>query len=153
MKSRILLVDDDRAVLLTLRAVLEINGFEVDTAESAAAAIASIEREQYAVVISDSHMEAEDSGFQVLQVARQQAYHPATVMLSAFPPEKAGAVSVEAGNAVLLKPIGAQDLLLQIEALLQPGQNSQPDTPEKRRPQADRAFLSAAKRENAGKMS
>ena len=35
MKRRILLVDDEVAVLLTLKAVLEISGFEVDTAASA----------------------------------------------------------------------------------------------------------------------
>ena len=35
MKRRILLVDDEVAVLLTLKAVLEINGFDVDTAASA----------------------------------------------------------------------------------------------------------------------
>ena len=35
MKRRILLVDDELAILLTLRAVLEMNGFEVETAASA----------------------------------------------------------------------------------------------------------------------
>ena len=35
MKRRILLVDDDVAVLLTMKAVLEISGFDVDTAASA----------------------------------------------------------------------------------------------------------------------
>ena len=38
MKRRILLVDDELAILLTLKAVLEINGFEVETATSAAEA-------------------------------------------------------------------------------------------------------------------
>jgi CheY-like chemotaxis protein len=40
MKRRILLVDDDLAVLLTLKAVLELHGFEVDTAGSSAEAFA-----------------------------------------------------------------------------------------------------------------
>ena len=35
MKRRILLVDDDVAVLLTMKAVLEISGFDVVTAASA----------------------------------------------------------------------------------------------------------------------
>jgi len=35
MKRRILLVDDELAILLTLKAILEINGFEVETATSA----------------------------------------------------------------------------------------------------------------------
>ena len=40
MKRRILIVDDDLAVLLTLKAVLELDGFEVDTAGSSAEAFA-----------------------------------------------------------------------------------------------------------------
>ncbi len=32
MKRRILLVDDELAILLTLKAILEMNGFEVETA-------------------------------------------------------------------------------------------------------------------------
>ena len=39
MKRRILLVDDDVAVLLTLKAVLEQNEFTVETATSAAEAM------------------------------------------------------------------------------------------------------------------
>ena len=39
MKRRILLVDDDVAVLLTLKAVLEMNQFEVETASSGAEAM------------------------------------------------------------------------------------------------------------------
>ncbi len=35
MKRRILLVDDELRILLTLKAVLEMHGFEVDTAASA----------------------------------------------------------------------------------------------------------------------
>ena len=38
MKRRILLVDDDVTVLLTLKAVLELNQFDVQTAGSAAEA-------------------------------------------------------------------------------------------------------------------
>ncbi len=39
MRRRILLVDDDVTVLLTLKAVLELNQFEVETAGSAAEAV------------------------------------------------------------------------------------------------------------------
>ncbi len=35
MTRRILLVDDELAILLTLKAILEMNGFEVETATSA----------------------------------------------------------------------------------------------------------------------
>jgi CheY-like chemotaxis protein len=43
LKRRILLVDDDLAVLLTLKAVLELHGFEVETAASSAEAFARMD--------------------------------------------------------------------------------------------------------------
>ena len=61
MKRRILLVDDDLAVLLTLKAVLEFHGFEVETASSTAEAISRLESAEYAMVISDLRMETEDA--------------------------------------------------------------------------------------------
>jgi DNA-binding response OmpR family regulator len=118
MKPRILLVDDDQAVLLTLRAVLEMNGFAIDTAGNAEDAIAQLARERYEIVISDSHMETEDSGFRVIQAARQQSYKPATAMLTAYPPVELRHGTC-GGDAVLLKPLGTQELLRQIAKLLE----------------------------------
>jgi CheY-like chemotaxis protein len=46
MKRRIL-VDDDPAVLLTLKAVLDLHGFEVETAGSSAEAFARMESGVY----------------------------------------------------------------------------------------------------------
>ena len=42
MKRRILLVDDELAILLTLKTILEIHQFEVETASSAKEAIAKL---------------------------------------------------------------------------------------------------------------
>jgi len=52
MKRRILLVDDDVAVLLTLKAVLELNHFDVQTASSAAEAIEKLASGVYDMVIN-----------------------------------------------------------------------------------------------------
>jgi CheY-like chemotaxis protein len=86
MKRRILLVDDDLAVLLTLKAVLELNGFEVETASSSAEAVARMESNVYQMVISDLHMETEEAGLEVIRTARRQPYYPATALLTAHPP-------------------------------------------------------------------
>ncbi len=86
MKRRILLVDDDLAVLLTLKAVLEFHGFEVETAASSAEAFARMESSVYHMVISDLRMETEEAGLEVLRTARRQAYNPATALLTAYPP-------------------------------------------------------------------
>jgi CheY-like chemotaxis protein len=86
MKRRILLVDDDLAVLLTLKAVLELHGFEVETAGSSAEAFARMESGVYQMVISDLRMETEEAGLEVIWRARRQAYDPATALLTACPP-------------------------------------------------------------------
>ena len=117
MKRRILLVDDDMAVLLTLKAVLEMNEFDVDTASSAAEAVKKLAADVYEMVITDSRMETEDAGFHVIRAARKQKYNPATALLTAYPPED-HEWKREGAQSLLVKPLGTQDLLRQIEALL-----------------------------------
>jgi len=132
MKRRILLVDDDLAVLLTLKAVLELHGFEVETAGSSAEAFARMESAVYHMVISDLSMETEDAGLEVIRTARRQAYDPATALLTAYPPsgehwrgedwdgkQRNGEDwSGENSDSLLIKPLGTGDLLRQVEALL-----------------------------------
>ena len=84
-KRRILLVDDELAILLTLRAILEMNGFEVDTAASAKEAQNKLKSGVYEMVIADMRMESETSGYDVIHAARQQPYDPATALLTAYP--------------------------------------------------------------------
>ena len=76
MKRRILLVDDEVAILLTLQAVLEINGFEVETAASAREAKLKIRDNQYHMVITDMRMESDSAGNEVVLAARKSAASP-----------------------------------------------------------------------------
>src|ERR1700759_4081130 len=85
MKRRILLVDDEVAVLLTLKAVLEISGFDVDTAASAREGKSKLPPRQYHMVITDMRMENDEAGIEVIKAARAAEYHPAIAMLTAFP--------------------------------------------------------------------
>lgn len=117
MKRKILLVDDDATVLLTLKAVLELNQFDVQTASSAVEGIQKLMASEYDMVITDSRMETDDAGFHVIRAARQQRYNPATALLTAYPPRNMEGKQNSA-QSVLVKPIGTQDLLRQIEALL-----------------------------------
>src|SRR5579864_3552933 len=85
MSQRILLVDDEPAILLTLKAILEMKGFEVVTATSSAEAKLRLEVGSYHLVITDMKMEKETSGFDVVRFARQQQYRPAVAILTAHP--------------------------------------------------------------------
>jgi DNA-binding response OmpR family regulator len=117
MKRRILLVDDDLAVLLTLKAVLELNGFEVDTASSTTLAFSRLEAGVYQMVITDLRMETEDAGLEVIRAARRQSYDPATALLTAYPPAGEGWAQ-EHSQSLLVKPLGTRELIRQVEALL-----------------------------------
>jgi DNA-binding NtrC family response regulator len=117
MKRRILLVDDDLTVLLTLKAVLELHGFEVDTAANTTEAFNRLESGVYHMVISDLRMETEDAGLEVIRAARRQSYQPATALLTAYPPN-GERWSNDHSESLLVKPLGTSDLLRQVEALL-----------------------------------
>jgi CheY-like chemotaxis protein len=117
MKRRILLADDELTILLTLKAVLEMNGFEVDTAASAREAIRKLGENEYHMVITDMKMEQDTSGYEVIRAARRRPYDPATAILTAY--EKLGRDwHAEGARSLLIKPVGTADLLRQIEALL-----------------------------------
>ena len=116
MKRRILLVDDEVAVLLTLKAVLEISGFDVDTATSAREGKARIKHREYEMVITDMRMEAEEAGREVIAAAKEAAYAPAVALLTAFPVDD-DAVDALGADKMLVKPMHTRVLLQQLESL------------------------------------
>lgn len=143
MKRRILLVDDELAILLTLKAVLEISGFEVETAASAREARSRIKNHHYHMVITDMRMENESAGLEVVKAAKMAPYKPAVAMLTAFP--LPGSEWREHGmDQMLVKPMNTTDLLRQLEALLVSHED-------KKRKSADAGILEAATESAAAK--
>ena len=116
MKRRILLVDDEIAVLLTLKAVLEISGFDVDTAASAREGKSKLKTREYHMIITDMRMESDASGMEVIAAARAASYHPAIALLTAFPVDDDG--QGLGADKMLVKPMHTRVLLQQIEKLL-----------------------------------
>jgi DNA-binding NtrC family response regulator len=117
MKRRILLADDEQAILLTLKAILEIHGFEVETAASAREAIAKLQSASYHMVITDMKMEHEKAGYDVIRAAKETDCNPAVAILTAFP-SLGREWKREGAQSMLVKPMNTDDLLRQIEALL-----------------------------------
>ena len=117
MKRRILLVDDEVAVLLTMKAVLEISGFDVDTAASAREGKSKLRTHEYHMVITDMRMENDEAGAEVIAAARSASYHPAVALLTAFPVADEDWQTMGA-DKMLVKPMHTRVLLQQIEKLL-----------------------------------
>jgi DNA-binding response OmpR family regulator len=118
MKRRILLVDDEVAVLLAMKAVLEISGFEVETAASAREGKSRLRTREYNMVITDMRMENDAAGHEVIVAARSAPYRPAVALLTAFPVDE-GDWQEMGAHQLLLKPMHTRVLLQQIEQLFQ----------------------------------
>lgn len=117
-KRRVLLVDDEVAVLLTMKAVLEISGFDVETATSAHEGRSKIRTREYQMVITDMRMESDAAGREVIQAARTAPYHPAVALLTAFPVEQDDWMEMGA-DRMLVKPMQTPVLIRQLEKLLE----------------------------------
>jgi DNA-binding response OmpR family regulator len=117
MRRRILLVDDEVAVLLTLKAVLEISGFDVDTAASAREGVSKLHTREYQMLITDMRMEHDVAGVEVIKAARAATYHPAVALLTAFPVAEEDWQEMGA-DQLLVKPMHTRLLLQQIEDLI-----------------------------------
>src|ERR1700739_4614972 len=82
---RILVVDDERAILGMLKLVLESSSLQLDTASSASQAQACLEEKQYDIVLTDMCMETPTAGYDVIRAARQLQPRPVVAILTAFP--------------------------------------------------------------------
>jgi len=100
-----------------LKAVLEISGFDVDTAASAREGKSKLRTRQYHMVISDMRMESDAAGAEVIAAARAASYHPAIALLTAFPVAEDDWQMMGA-DKMLVKPMHTKILLQQIEKLL-----------------------------------
>jgi CheY-like chemotaxis protein len=111
--ARVLLVDDDPASRLTLKTVLELSGYAVDCAASAAEAVGKLDDCEYELVLSDLQMESPEAGLKVLAHARMKAYKPAIALLKT---ERNSEVTRSA--RVLIKPEDVPDLLGKVADLI-----------------------------------
>ena len=69
-RADVLVVDDEEGVLITMQAILEMEGYQVATAQKGAAAIDLLRRQTFDLVLTDLRLEDMDS-LHVLQGARR----------------------------------------------------------------------------------
>jgi CheY-like chemotaxis protein len=82
---RILIVDDEPAILGLLKSVLELASFEIEAARSAEEAKLRLSEKRFDIVLTDMRMETPAAGFEVVRAARQLRPRPVIAILTAFP--------------------------------------------------------------------
>ncbi len=101
-EARLLVVDDEESLRITTAAILENEGYIVDTASSGDEALSLFESAEYDLVLTDLHMEGGD-GLSVLGEIRRRSPLTISVVLTGF-------ASVESAIAALQE--GAYDYLV-----------------------------------------
>jgi two-component system response regulator AtoC/two-component system nitrogen regulation response regulator NtrX len=96
MQARVLVVDDEKAMLLALRGVLGREGYQVETASSGEAALPLLDTGNFHVVITDLNLRGV-SGMQVLEHARKVDPDVAVIMVTAYGSEKIAVQAMKLG--------------------------------------------------------
>jgi DNA-binding response OmpR family regulator len=118
MKERILVVEDDQAILMGLSDLLEDEGFTVEQASDGQAALDAWGRSKPDLVLLDV-MIPEKSGFDVCREIRRKDALTPIVMLTAKGEEVDKVVGLELGaDDYVVKPFAAAELLARLRACL-----------------------------------
>jgi DNA-binding response OmpR family regulator len=109
--QRVLLVDDDEAVLGMMTESLKSKGFEVVAVGGVTEALHCIATEKFDVLITDLHMPNAGDGFTVISAMRHSQPTALTMLLSGFPDVKSAmeAIILEA-DEIVVKPVEIKQL-------------------------------------------
>ncbi len=118
MSSRILLVEDEPGLVLTLSDLLADEGYVVETATTGPAGLARAANESFDLLILDVMLPGKN-GFDVCRELRQQGKDMAVLMLTAKTQLADRVVGLKLGaDDYLTKPFEPPELLARVEALL-----------------------------------
>lgn len=108
---RVLIVDDDAAVLRACSLLLDRAGFKVDSASNGNRALELLEEHTYSVILSDILMEGM-SGLDLLRAIRERDLDTPVVMMTAGPSLATALEAMAYGaHRYLLKPVAPETLV------------------------------------------
>jgi DNA-binding response OmpR family regulator len=118
MAPRILIIDDEAAIRESLSALLTVEGYQVETADSGEAALEILREDGFDLVLLDIRMPGLD-GMEVMHEMRK--YHPETriIIITGFGSLESAIEAIRSGaHDYLLKPYGAEDILGSIKKVI-----------------------------------
>lgn len=110
-KYRVLVVDDEAAVLLTYRLILERQGYDVVACGTSVQAIAAIEKHVFDVVLCDYSLEEQHTGFEVISAARSRDSGVPAALLTGYATRETADEAATRGIGVMYKPIEIEEFL------------------------------------------
>ncbi|HPG81513.1 MAG TPA: sigma-54 dependent transcriptional regulator [Piscinibacter sp.] len=113
----VLVVDDEPAIRQVLSAAISKAGYAVDTAASAAEALAKLDKGPVDVVLSDVFMPVTD-GIELLKQARARGHSSTFIMVTAFASVDSAIDAIKAGAwDYITKPVRNEEILHRLEQI------------------------------------
>jgi DNA-binding NtrC family response regulator len=110
--KRLLFVDDEESIRVTLSAILRRYGFTVTLAATALQAIQEIRTQEFDVLLCDLNIEREDDGLDVVRVMREVSPNCVTVVLTGYPNLESAEEGFRLGiDEYIAKPTNADALV------------------------------------------
>jgi signal transduction histidine kinase/DNA-binding response OmpR family regulator len=127
-RPRILIVDDEVNLLLTLEAILRPEGYDTEAVSTGVAAIEAIQQRRFDLVLTDLKMPGVD-GFAVLEAVRNCSPDTVTVVMTGYGSVASALDAVQLGAyEYLLKPTEVADLKAAVRRSLERKRLSEIDT-------------------------
>ena len=112
---RVLVVDDEEMLRNLLARILEREGYSVSTASGAKQALASLEKSDFQIMVSDVKM-PEMNGFELLRAAKHKYPQMAVVMMTAFVDDYTVQQALGLwADGYVAKPFKSHDLTSEVE--------------------------------------
>jgi len=111
-KAKVLAVDDNRLLRMSIRMVLEEQGCEVDSAPSVSGAIELLDRCRYEVVLTDLRLPDGD-GLDVARYARRLDPEAKIFLMTASPEDLDEEAALRAGVIEVLHKYGEMSMLVE----------------------------------------
>ncbi len=119
MKGRLLIVDDERGILVALKGLFSKEGYEVDTSESGEDALQKVKAGMFHVIITDLSMKGM-SGLDLLREVRAIDPECAVLMITAYGSQRIAVEAMKAGaEDYLPKPFDNDELRLKVRHVME----------------------------------
>ncbi len=119
-KARLLLVDDEASILLTLSAILRMHDFDVHTCGTVPQALAAINSHKFDVLLSDLNIGEAGDGFTVVSAMRRTQPEAVTIIITGYPAFETALQAMRSQvDDYVVKPTKTDELVQRIQDRLQ----------------------------------
>lgn len=118
-KVRLLFVDDEDSIRLTMPRILEMHGFEVIVCSTVPEALAAVQRQEFDVLLADLNVGQPGDGFTIVSAMRRTQPEAVTLILTGYPAFDTALEAIRKQvDGYIVKPTDVDHLLSTIKTLL-----------------------------------